>query len=163
MACLECGRKHEKELKEVFSKVFPLADEKDLPWATCHIDRFLRERVAKEVELGTRFFTSRVVKVLCEVSPPKAHVEDMARIVVDKAKEAERNAEAAAAAREREEDWRRKARAAQLRAMQFETAIRDAIEGIEHAEYGEGCEHNLPDVARKLKSAIGDVPDPTAD
>ena len=32
-------------------------------------------------------FQSRVVKVLCEVSPPKQYVEDMARIVVNQAKE----------------------------------------------------------------------------
>ncbi len=74
------------ELKETFGKLFPLVPERDLPWAVCQIPRFLKKRVEFEVEQDTAHFVSEVCRILCEATPPKTHVQDMARNVVDQAK-----------------------------------------------------------------------------
>lgn len=87
---IEVSKGVEKELKKAFAEAFPLCDEHDLPWAGCQVKEFLQKRIALEVEEGVRWFTQRVVQVLCEVSPPKRHVDDMARIVVNKALATER-------------------------------------------------------------------------
>lgn len=83
------NKDYENMIKDEFRKLFPLVDERDLPWYPTHIAEFLKKRIAFEVEQQVFWFQSRVVKVLCEVSPPKTYVEDMARIVVDKAKKAD--------------------------------------------------------------------------
>lgn len=81
--------KCESELKAAMQALFPLAEERDLPWAACHLQNFLKARIDLEVAEKVRHFTSRVVRVLCEVSPPKQHVDDMARIAVNKAHESD--------------------------------------------------------------------------
>ena len=83
---VEREKQESADIRKAFRECFPLAAENDLPWAACQIKGFLRERIKREVEEGTRHFTSRVVRVLCDISPPKTHVEDMARIVVNEAK-----------------------------------------------------------------------------
>lgn len=85
----EESRKFEKELRDAFRQLYPLTEERDLPWAPCHIDGFLRERLRREVEQRVRHFEHRVVRVLSEVSPPK-HIDDMARHAVEAAKTGER-------------------------------------------------------------------------
>lgn len=75
-------------LVAAFKKVFPLADERDLPNSPARIPRFLEIRVKLEVDEATLYFQHRVVQILCEVTHPKHHVEDMARAVVELAKEA---------------------------------------------------------------------------
>lgn len=87
---VEREKQSQSELRKAFRDIFPLASEHDLPWAPCHIKGFLRDRIRREAEERVFHFHARVVHVLCEVSPPKTHVEDMARIVVEKAKEADR-------------------------------------------------------------------------
>lgn len=89
---IERERQKSEEIRKAFREIFPLADENDLPWAACHIKDFLRQRIKREVQEGTHRFVSRVCRVLCEISPPKTHVEDMARIVVEAAKEGRRHA-----------------------------------------------------------------------
>ena len=86
--------KREQELKRAFAEIFPLANDRDLPWAACQIGNFLKKRIALEVGEQTRHFTTRVVKILCEQSPPRSTVEDMAREVVCKAAVSERHKEA---------------------------------------------------------------------
>lgn len=88
MTCIETTRKLEAEMKLAFATMFPLCSEHELPRAACHIEGFLKKRIAIEVEQATRHFTTSVVKVLCEISPPKTHVCDMARIVVQEAERA---------------------------------------------------------------------------
>lgn len=83
---VEREKRKSEDIRKVFRELFPLAAEEDLPWAPAHIKQFLRNRIRKEVEEGVHHFTTRVVRVLCEVSPPKTHVDDMARIAVDQAK-----------------------------------------------------------------------------
>lgn len=90
---IEQKKRESSAIRQAFAECFPLVDERDLPSAAVHIRNFLCSRIRHEVELGTRHFTSRVVRVLCEISPPKNYVEDMARIVVNKAKEAEQLAD----------------------------------------------------------------------
>lgn len=81
----EASKKFDRELVSGFKHAFPLVDERDLPRTPAQIKQFLAERVATEVKEGIRSFQSRIVRVLCEVSEPKNHVEDMARIVVNEA------------------------------------------------------------------------------
>lgn len=85
---VEQSKKESAEIKAAFAKMFPLCDERDLPWAICHIEEFLKKRIAHEINQGAFRRESGIVEVLCEVSPPKNHVVDMARIVVEQAKEA---------------------------------------------------------------------------
>jgi hypothetical protein len=85
---IERAKQNEAEIRKAFAEIFPLCNEKDLPWAACHIKGFLRDRIRREVEEGMSWFQHRVVRVLCEISPPKTHVEDMARICVEQAKRA---------------------------------------------------------------------------
>lgn len=85
---VERSKQAAEEIRVAFRAMFPLAAEHDLPWAACQIQEFLRDRIRREVEEGVFHFQSRVVRVLCEISRPKTHVEDMARIVVDEAKKA---------------------------------------------------------------------------
>jgi hypothetical protein len=87
---LEREKRKSEEVRKVFREMFPLTNENDLPWAVCQIPEFLKKRIDQEVADGVCWFQQRVCRVLCEVSPPKTHVEDMARIVVEKAKELER-------------------------------------------------------------------------
>lgn len=84
---IEASKRETSELKRAFAELFPLVDERDLPRTPSHIKDFLRKRIEFEVERGVFHFQSRVVRILCEISPPKTHVEDMARIVVNQAKE----------------------------------------------------------------------------
>jgi hypothetical protein len=90
---VEKSKRESSELRAAFAEIFPLANEQDLPWAPCQIKAFLHDRIRREVESGAFHFTARVVKVLCEVSPPKTHVEDMARIAVEECKTARAQAE----------------------------------------------------------------------
>lgn len=83
---IEREKRNNEEIRKAFREMFPLASDHDLPWAACHIKDFLRGRIEQEVHEGIFHFQQRVVRVLCEVSPPKTHVEDMCRIVVDEAK-----------------------------------------------------------------------------
>lgn len=83
---VEQSKKDSAEIKAAFAKMFPLCDDRDLPWAICHIEAFLKRRIQHEVNEGAFHRESQVIKVLCEVSPLKTHVVDMARIVVDEAK-----------------------------------------------------------------------------
>lgn len=85
---VEREKRKSEEIRKVFREMFPLVNEDDLPSAPGHIKPFLAERIKREVADGTQYFTSRVVRILCEVSPPKNHVEDMARICVEQAKTA---------------------------------------------------------------------------
>lgn len=84
------SRKFESELKAACKEMFPLAEDRDLPWAACQLRRFLEGRIAAEVENRVQGFTERVIKVLIEISPLKQYPEDMARIVVDRAKQSQR-------------------------------------------------------------------------
>ncbi len=81
----EIGKKLERDMITGFKAAFPLADERDLPRTGNQIKPFLKDRIDLEVKEGIRNFQSRVVRILCEVSEPKNHVEDMARIVVNEA------------------------------------------------------------------------------
>ena len=84
---IEREKRKTEELHKAFRAIFPLASDNDLPSSASQISAFLKGRIEFEVEKATSQFTSRVVRILCEVSPPKTHVEDMARIVVNQAKE----------------------------------------------------------------------------
>jgi Asp-tRNA(Asn)/Glu-tRNA(Gln) amidotransferase C subunit len=84
---IERSKRETTDLQAAFREIFPLAGDFDLPRAPCHIKDFLRQRIEYETAERTFHFVSQVTRVLCEVSPPKTHVVDMARIVVDKAKE----------------------------------------------------------------------------
>lgn len=83
---VEREKRKSEEIRIAFREIFPLAAENDLPWAACQIKGFLRKRIEEEVAEGIFHFRACVVRILCEVSPPKSYVEDMARIVVEKAK-----------------------------------------------------------------------------
>lgn len=85
---IERKKQESTDLRKAFRELFPLAAEHDLPWAPCHIKRFLRDRISQECADRIFHFQSRVCRILCEVSPPKTHVEDMCRIVVEEAKQA---------------------------------------------------------------------------
>jgi hypothetical protein len=86
----EESQKLERELKAAFAYLYPLASEHDLPWAPCHIADFLRKRIEHEVHQRTESFTRRILTILCEVAPNKTHIEDMVRIVVERAKASEK-------------------------------------------------------------------------
>jgi hypothetical protein len=90
MSCIETSRKYEAEIKKAFTELFPLADDRDLPSYPSHIPDFLKKRLALEVEERCRHLTSRIVRILCEVTHPKTHIEDMVRAAVEKAKATER-------------------------------------------------------------------------
>lgn len=75
-----------QQLHRVFGAMFPLADDRDLPWTVDHLPGFLKDRIEHEVAQRVHWFQTRCVKVLCEISPPKTHVDDMCRLVVDTAK-----------------------------------------------------------------------------
>lgn len=96
------------EIRKAMAECFPLANENDLPWAPSQIKAFLRDRIKREVDEGIFHFQARVTRVLCEVSPPKSHVEDMARICVEQAKEMPRLKEALKVVQEREHKWRQR-------------------------------------------------------
>lgn len=83
---IEREKHKSEELRKVFREMFPLVNEHHLPWTAVHIRSFLTERIAQEIDQGTKYFTRAVVRILCEVSPPKTHIEDMARICVEEAK-----------------------------------------------------------------------------
>lgn len=106
---IEKEKRHSHEIRKVFREMFPLCAEHDLPWAACHIPGFLQKRIALEIEEGTKWFVRRVTGVLCEISPPKNHVEDMARIVVEQAKRAEQLEDSKAQAVKDRDDWRERA------------------------------------------------------
>lgn len=78
--------KFEKELKAAFARLYPLAREADLPWAACQIERFLKRRLELELERNTAGYAQEIGSVLLEASHPKPHLVDMARIVVERAK-----------------------------------------------------------------------------
>lgn len=85
---LERSKQESAEIRKAFREIFPLASEHDLPWAACHIKEFLKGRVEQEVVEGTTHYTLRVSQILCEVTRPKTHIEDMCRIVVEEVKRA---------------------------------------------------------------------------
>jgi hypothetical protein len=95
-----------EDVKGAFKEIFPLADEKDLPWSASQIKGFLRDRIRWEVEEGMFHFQSRVVKILCEISPPKTHIEDMCRIVVTEAEKYRQMVPALARAEAERDAWR---------------------------------------------------------
>jgi len=73
----------EKDLRETFSEMFPLADKQTLPSTIPSIKMFLQKRIEYEVELGIFQFRADIVRVLCEVIAPKTYVIDMVRLAVD--------------------------------------------------------------------------------
>lgn len=83
---LEREKQKSEEIRKAFREMFPLAYEHDLPWAACQIKAFLLKKIEEEVADRVIHFQRRIASILCEVSPPKTHMEDMARIVVDDAK-----------------------------------------------------------------------------
>ena len=83
---IEREKQKSEEIRQVCRQMFPLADETDLPWAATQLPGFLAARIKHEVEQGTKNFTMQLCKVLCEISTPKTHIIDMARICVDEAK-----------------------------------------------------------------------------
>lgn len=85
---VERSKQESAELRKVFREMFPLAPEHDLPWAACHIREFLKTRIEIEISEGTQHYTSRVARILCEVTRPRTHIEDMVRAVVEIAKKA---------------------------------------------------------------------------
>jgi hypothetical protein len=87
---IERAKQEQAEIRKAFREIFPLAAESDLPWAASHIKNFLRDRIKREVQEGVFHFQSAIVRVLCEISPPKTHVVDMARIVVEAARDGRR-------------------------------------------------------------------------
>jgi len=86
---VERSKQASEEIRKAFREIFPLTFEHDLPWAACHIKDFLRNRIEQEAAERVHHWQHGIVKVLCEVSPPKTHAVDMARIVVEKAKKAD--------------------------------------------------------------------------
>lgn len=80
--------KEEEELRAVFAKMYPFTPKHHLPWAACQIPDFIRARIEHEVKIETREVTNHIVRILAEASPPKHHVSDMVRYVVDLAKKA---------------------------------------------------------------------------
>lgn len=90
---IEREKQKSTEIRAVFREMFPLTVETDLPWAAAQIPGFLKKRIELEVERGTFHWTSDIVRVLCEISPPKTHAVDMARNCVNAAKEAQRELE----------------------------------------------------------------------
>jgi len=74
------------EIRKVFRMMFPLAWEADLPSRPGEIPAFLREKLEQEARDRVTHFQQRIVRILCEIAPPKSHMEDMARIVVEEAK-----------------------------------------------------------------------------
>ncbi len=81
---MDTADRYEREIKELFGRMFPLVPVRDLPTVPNHIPSFIEKRISQEVEWQTQHFTTQVVKVLCEVTHPKTHVADMARLVVNK-------------------------------------------------------------------------------
>lgn len=73
-------------VKEAMQKCFPLCNENNLPWAISQLPSFLKERIEFEIKRGMKHFESSVVKIICEVAPPKTYLVDMCHIAVDKAK-----------------------------------------------------------------------------
>lgn len=86
---IEREQRKSEEIRVAFRECFPLAPVESLPWAACQIKRFLSDRIEQESKYATSNFVSEVAKVLLEISPPKTHVVDMARIVVTAVREAE--------------------------------------------------------------------------
>lgn len=82
----ERKKQEEGELRKAFRELFPFSNEHDLPYAPCHIKQFLRNLIAEEAADRLFFLQSRVARILCEIAPPKTHIEDMCRIVVEEAK-----------------------------------------------------------------------------
>lgn len=82
---IERSRQESEEIRKVFRELFPLADENHLPYAACHIKGFLRDRIKIEADERCFHREAEIVRVLAEVSPPKTHLVDMARIVVKQA------------------------------------------------------------------------------
>ena len=84
---IETAKRESTERQAAFREIFPLAGDFDLPRTPSQIKQFLRDRINQETDERVFHFVSQVTRVLCEVSPPKTHLVDMARIVVEKAKE----------------------------------------------------------------------------
>lgn len=101
---IEREKQKTTEIRNAMRECFPLCNEDDLPSAASQIKGFLRDRIQREVEEGVFNWQSQIVRVLCEVSPPKSHAVDMARFVVEQAKE---SASLAATIRKAEEEIRR--------------------------------------------------------
>lgn len=80
---IEREKRKSEEVRRAMREAFPLCDENVLPWAASQIPEFLAKRIKSEVEEQTRAFTREIASVLLEVSPPKTHLVDMARICVD--------------------------------------------------------------------------------
>lgn len=74
-------------LQKEFTKLFPLAPVETLPAKADEIGAFLAKRIPLEVEAANLHMVRQVGRVLCEISPPKTHLVDMARIVVEHARE----------------------------------------------------------------------------
>lgn len=137
---VERERQASTELRKAFRELFPLAGENDLPWAACHIKQFLRDRIEQETVERVHHFTMRVVRILCEVSPPKTHVEDMARIVVEEAKRA------------------RQDRAKLEKAVETAAERDELLERIREIGKQVGCNHTEdPDGRAKLVGCVAEV------
>lgn len=105
---IEREKRETAEIRKAMKECFPLADENHLPWAASQIKEFLRDRIKREVAEGVFNFQASVVRILCEVAPPKTHVEDMARICVTQAEEVPRLRDALKIVTENEVKWRRR-------------------------------------------------------
>lgn len=134
---VERKRQEESELRKAFRELFPLAFEHDLPSAPCHIKRFLRNLITEEAANRLFFLQSRVAHILCEISPPKTHIEDMCRIVVEEAKRG------------------RQDRLALERAAETKAERDELLQRITEIGMLVGCNHiNDPDGRQKLVQCV---------
>jgi rRNA maturation endonuclease Nob1 len=117
-------------LQKAFGKLFPLCPVAQLPRKAEDIERFLKKRIPLEVEESTLHMVRQVSKVLCEISPPKSYLVDMARIVTDKAKEAERHEETIKGLRDAIEKWRDTLRVANEEKRKLAAELKEATDRI---------------------------------
>lgn len=103
---VEKAKREVSELQQAFREIFPLAGDFDLPRAPCHIKQFLRDRIEQETSERCFHQISQISRVLCEVTLPKTHMVDMARIVVDEVKNARRMAKELQALKDVQKDRR---------------------------------------------------------
>lgn len=73
-------------LNEALKKMFPFASEDSIPTYPQGLQQFLEDRLDFELDKRVHGFTAAITRILCEVTRPKTHVQDMVRIVVEKAK-----------------------------------------------------------------------------
>lgn len=141
---IEREKQKSNEIRKAFREMFPLCMEHELPWDVCQIADFLKRRIEIEVRENTDHFVQSIARVLCEVTRPKTHMVDMARIIVEEVKTF------------RSEQGRNKERLEKAKETETE---RDEILGIIR-EIGKlvGCNHTEDKDGRmKLAQCIEDV------